>query len=162
MRLVDPDTKSLHPPKPLSAILESLVRNTSDKNRLTVELVSEKPEPIVKIINPAERYKQEKETKEKRKKSRVQEKEIQMTWGVASGDLEHKLKKARSELQDGNKVNIVYAPKKGQVLPPPAEMQRKIKEITSMLADVGQQWKPPVIERNNGVIYLRGLNKASE
>jgi len=89
--MVDPETGRLNPPTALGDILSTINPKTH-----FVELVSEDPGPIVKVVNKKEAFDRYKEHKAKLKavaKQQLDQKEIQLTWGVAQGDLAHKLKK---------------------------------------------------------------------
>lgn len=81
-----------------------------------------------------------------------------MTWGVAPGDLAHKLKKARQELEKGNKVDIVFAPKKGQTVPGPAEMQARMSAAAEQLQDVSKERQARTAEKNMAILHLGKLS----
>lgn len=153
VQLVDPETGRLHPPTLLSAILASVNPKTH-----FVELATEDPNPLVKIVSKEDLKAKIKEQRLKKKLAgkSMEQKEIQLTWGVAAGDLEHKLSKVRRELEKGNRVDLVYAPKKGQPLPNPAEMELRMQETVEKLADVGKEWKPKQVQKHMSVIYFQG------
>jgi translation initiation factor IF-3 len=155
VRLVDAVTKRLTGPQRLSEIL-----NEINRKEKYVELVSaeEGSTPIVKIMDQKEQYR-----KEKRLKLRAREvamnnrhKEVQLTWGSTPSDMGHKLERVRQELEKGLKVDLVFAPKKGQVLPRPAERQMQIQEILDMMADVGKEWKEQESGRTLTAVFLQG------
>lgn len=78
-------------------------------------LVSSSP-PIVKLLNKEdERAKlREAETKDRvRRKFAIEEKEVQVSWNSAVGDLRHKLDIARGILEKGDRVQLVFAPRSG-------------------------------------------------
>ena len=154
VQLVDAETERLHPPVSLREILASL-----DLKTHFVELVSVNPSPVVKIISKKDAFDRQKERKAKMRaatKNEIEQKEIQLTWGVASGDLAHKLKKVRQELEKGNRVDLVYAPKKGQRLPTPDEMEARVQETLGLLQDVGKEWKEREVRRGVAAIHLQG------
>ncbi|EPQ59677.1 hypothetical protein GLOTRDRAFT_34401 [Gloeophyllum trabeum ATCC 11539] len=155
VRLVDPETSKLRPPAPLEEILASFSRKTH-----FLQLVSERPEPIVKLINKEEARRKRVQQRKAQLQNKMEEKEIQMTWGIASADLEHKLRKVRQELEKGNRVDLVYAPKKGQPLPSPAAREQRVKETLDLLADIGKEWKPREQTARMIVIYLEKLKKS--
>jgi len=157
VQVVDPETGRLNPPIALRDIL-----STMDPKTHFVELVSENPAPIVKLISKKEAFDKYKALKARLKAAKpIDQKEIQLTWGVASGDLTHKLKKVRVELERGNRVDLVYAPKKGHPVPGPKEIQLRVQETVDMMADVGKEWKPREIERSVVVIHFQGKTKQS-
>lgn len=156
VQLVDAETGRLNPPSALRDLLSSIDRKTHH-----IELVREEPNPIVKIINKKEAFNKRKEQKARMKEvaRKCTQKEIQMTWGVASGDLAHKLNKVREELMKGNRVDLVYAPKKGQPLPSPIEMELRAQETVDFLADVGKEWKSREVQRTVTALYLQGTSR---
>ncbi|KAF9821011.1 hypothetical protein IEO21_00988 [Rhodonia placenta] len=154
VRLVNPDTSALEPPAPLTEVIARL-----DNKKEWVELVATKPEPIVKIIKGSDAFNKVKAQQEKKREKRPrEEKEIQLTWGISSGDLEHKLSKVREELEAGNRVNLVYAHKKGHAKPTPQEMEARVQETVDLLADMGSEWKPRGGSQTIAVVYLQGHN----
>jgi translation initiation factor IF-3 len=153
--LVDPETGRLNPPVELRDILSQL-----DLREYSVELVSAGPTPIVKVINKRETYEKNKERKA-RARQQMEQKEIQLTWGIASQDLTHKLKKVRAVLERGGRVDLVYAPRKGQPLPTKEGMHARVEETMDILTDVGKEWKPREIKKAVTALYLQGKTKQS-
>jgi translation initiation factor IF-3 len=150
VQLVDPETDRLHPPTTLSNIVSSI-----DLKTHFIELVREYPNPIVKIFSKQASFEERKASKGKKKNQMVL-KEIQMTWGVASGDLAHKLRKVRQELEKGNRVDLVYAPKKGQPIPTLGEMEWRVQETLKFIQDIGKEWKSREAKGAMTVLYLQG------
>ncbi|KAF9224405.1 hypothetical protein BS17DRAFT_72434 [Gyrodon lividus] len=154
VRTIDPDTSKLSPaPTRLTDLLASL-----DLKKDLVELVTSSPEPIVRVVDRKEafaRYKEQKKAQKKGIKSGEAPKEIQLTWGVAKGDLEHKLAKARTQLEKGHRVAVVLAPKKGQTLPTPKEMQTRAHEIAEALQDIGKEWREREVTRTMTVMSFQ-------
>lgn len=140
----------LEPPIPLATILASL-----DRKKYFVQLVTDN-QPIVKILDKQEAYKKAKALKRAKKAADrgPEEKEIQMTWGVATGDLSHKMDKVRTELEKKNRVSLIFAPKKGQPVPPPNERDEKMNEILEMLKDIGQESRPRTVLRSHLTLHL--------
>ena len=155
VRLVDSESGSLRPLAPLRTILESIDRKTYH-----VELLTESPDPIVKIVNTKEARDKYKDLKKRaRAAARAQvRKEIQVTWGVAAGDLAHKLEKVRQELVGGKKVDLIFASKKGQVVPTKQEMDTRLKGHLETLADVGKEYLPREVRKAATVLYLKPLS----
>jgi translation initiation factor IF-3 len=147
----------LGPPTPLSHLLASI-----DSQTHFIELVNENPLPIVKIRDKQEQFKKQQEWNRRQKEvaaSNVQ-KEIQMTWGVESGDLAHKLNKARKEVEKGNRVELVFAPKVNQRAPSPAQMEARINETVEKIAEFAREWMPRKVERGVAILYLKKLDKS--
>lgn len=154
VQLVDPATKRLQPPTSVREIMSSINLNTH-----FVELVAEYPNPIVKVSSKKDAFDKLKASKERRKlqaRQSIEEKEIQMTWGVARGDLAHKLNKVIEELRKGNRVELVFAPKKGQVVPTPRNMDIRVQEILDLTKDVGKEWKPREVRNVVTILHLQG------
>ncbi|KAG1888865.1 hypothetical protein F4604DRAFT_1674474 [Suillus subluteus] len=140
VRLVHPETGKLEPP-----------------TAFRVELVTEEPEPIVKIVDRRDSYQKWKEQKKAFRKGvkAGEQKEIQITWGVENGDLKHKITKARAELEKGYRVDIVITPRKGQKLPKPDEMAARASEIASMLLDIAKEWKTRDVQKTTTVMSFQ-------
>ncbi|TBU27683.1 hypothetical protein BD311DRAFT_759829 [Dichomitus squalens] len=153
VRLVNPETGALEPPTLLRNILPTLDRKTQ-----YLELVNENPEPIVKIINTKMLYARGKAKKERQQQNRPpEEKELQLTWGVGMGDLQFKLRKAREDLLDGNRVTLIFAIKKGQKVPSPPEQQAMIEEAVRLLEDVGRERKERAVQKHMTALFLESL-----
>ena len=155
VRVVDPDTEKLSPNKEL---LHNLLASL-DLKKWIVELVSERPEPIVRISDRKELFQKQKEQRKAAKKglkSGEAPKEIQLTWGTASGDITHKLAKARAHLEKGYKVDVVFAHKKGQELPGRKEMQTRAQEIVSALEDIAKEWKSREVTPTMTAMFFQG------
>jgi translation initiation factor IF-3 len=155
VRLVDPVTKRLTEPRMLSTILFAI-----DRKEKYVELLSaeEGSVPIVRIMDQKEEYKKEKWLKLRAREVAMnnRHKEVQLTWGSTSSDMAHKLERVRQELEKGLKVDLVFAPKKGQVLPKLVERQVQIQEILDLTADVGKEWKVQEHGRTLTAVFLQG------
>lgn len=149
VQLVDPITSKLLSPEPPSDILSRIKRSTH-----YVELVSQDP-PLVKIIDRKEAAAERKASKAKLKQSKMEQKELQLSWKSEPSDIEHKLKKARAILGDGDMVNIAFARKARQRPPPVEEMQERLKQVVASLSDIAIEKKPMVVERGVGIVYLR-------
>jgi len=154
VQLVNPETNRLDPPRPYEEILNSVALKD-----YFVELVSSDP-PIVKIVNKREANAARKEMKErKRTQPRNELKEVQMTWGVGVADLTHKLKKVQEELERGNRVTLVFAPKSKQPVPKPREMATFLNEVTEKVSAFAKESQPRTIEKNVAVIYLHAVKR---
>ena len=156
VRLADPESGSLHPLAPLRTILNSIDRKTHH-----VELVADRPEPIVKIVDTRqarEKYREMKKRAQAVARAQVR-KEIQLTWGVAEGDLAHKLGKARQELAGGKKVDVIFASREGQVLPTKQAMDTRVEGVLDALADVGREYLPRRVRKKMVAMYFRPLGE---
>jgi translation initiation factor IF-3 len=136
-----------------------------DRAKKYVELVSVEQGsiPIVKIMSKKEEF-----DKAKKGKLRAREvamnnrhKEVQLTWGSTPSDITHKLERVREDLEKGLKVDLIFAPKKGQVLPMPEERQVQVQDIVDMMSDVGKERKPRDQGRTLTAFFLQGNTPAS-
>jgi translation initiation factor IF-3 len=160
VRVADPVTKRLTEPLRLLKLLSTL-----DRKKQFVELVSVEKDsiPIVKVIATKAVFDKAKQLKAKARETAMsnRHKEIQLTWGSTSKDMTHKLERAREELEKGLKVDLVFAPKKGQILPRPAERQVQIQEIVDMMVDAAKEWKPRDEGKTVTAVFLQGSAPAS-
>ncbi|KAG6890756.1 hypothetical protein C0992_012728 [Termitomyces sp. T32_za158] len=159
VRLVDPETGRLHDPQPLKSIL-----STIDSRSHYLELVTDIPEPIVKIFN---RYVEKTRAAEAAYKARevVRQnvhKEVQLSWSSAPADLAHKINKVREDLLRGARVDLVFARKSKQHRLEPAVMHERASEAIASLQDVSKEWKEREIRLPQGllVVYLEGTETA--
>ncbi|KAJ4471986.1 hypothetical protein J3R30DRAFT_3298841 [Lentinula aciculospora] len=130
-----------------------------DKEVSFVELQAAEPLAVVKIIDKKEAAARRKQIKEQQKlnaKKNVK-KEFQFTWGMATGDMEHKLDRAKAELKRGSRVDLVLAPKSGQRAPPIAQMRERMQLIADKVADVGVEWKDRELSRGIGALFVQSL-----
>jgi len=156
VRLVDPESGSLHPLTPLKTLLNSINRKTHH-----IELVADAPDPIVRIVDTKqarERYKEAKKRAHAVARAQVR-KEVQVTWGVAEGDLAHKLGKVRQELVGGKKVDLIFASKKGQAVPTKQMMDARVAGVLETLADVGKEYRSREERKNMTALYLKPLSQ---
>ncbi len=152
VRLVDSKTGQLGPPTPTHELI-AMVKAIEEDHFL--ELVSENPEPLVKCIPMREEYARMKEAKQKQRASRVEMKEVQMTWNVDSADLQHKLKKVRDGLEKGQRIDVVIAPKARQPVPRPEEMEARMQEIVDLIGDIGEEREARKLERRIAIICMQ-------
>ena len=78
-----------------------------------------------------------------------------MSWSIAGGDLLHKSKKVREALEQGHKVNVVFAVKKGQAPIRPSQISERLQKFMDLVSDIGQELKPPLIQGGTAVVYLK-------
>lgn len=131
VRLASPE--GLGPYTPITTILATLNRKYQ-----FLELVSEKPDPIVRIKDAKQAYRRERERALKATKT-GELKEVSISWSAAEGDLERKLKKAREELEKGHHVELHFARKQGQPVPTPKEMNEQIQRCVDALVEVSRE-----------------------
>lgn len=87
------------------------------------------------------RYREMKRALKKGLKSGEESKEVQLTWGVAKADLEHKLRKAKRDLEKGYRVVVVVTMKRGHRPSNRQELVAFADEISEALCEVGREWK---------------------
>ncbi|KII96019.1 hypothetical protein PLICRDRAFT_34976 [Plicaturopsis crispa FD-325 SS-3] len=144
----------------LEALTDVLAR--IDEKKQFLELLTETPEPLVRIQDwkeTREKFKALRKASKAKGQDTAVQKEIQMTWGVAGGDFDHKILKAREELEKGNRVHLAFAPKRGQPRPTQEEMQSRADMCVEMLADISKEYKPRDVQKFVTVISLQRLPK---
>ncbi|KZT74476.1 hypothetical protein DAEQUDRAFT_761324 [Daedalea quercina L-15889] len=134
------------------------ILKTVDRKREYLELVGEKPDPIVKVFKSSDIFNKKRLEAEKKKAKRVQ-KEVQVSWAISPGDLEHKLEKVREELEAGNRVDLAYVTKSGQAKPTKEQMGARAEESVKVLSDVGTEWKERTVTKTALVIHWQGQNE---
>jgi len=149
----------LGPPTPLDDVIASTTLKTH-----YIQLVSEDPTPLVKILSKSEQHNKLKEWQKRQKEAAASNvrKEIQMTWGVESGDFAHKLSRVKKELEKGTRVELVFAPKANQRVPSPPMMEARVNQTLENLAGFAKEWLPRKVERGVAILYLRKLDGSSE
>ncbi len=155
VRLVNPETGALDPPASLRVILARMNPKTH-----FLELVTTEPEPIVRLHDRKLLYDREKTKKRVHaSKKAPEEKEVQLTWGVGAADMEFKLRKVRADLADGHRVSLIFAPKKGQVLPGPVQQEKMIADALAFLGEVGREHKERTVHKQAVAVFLESLRK---
>lgn len=139
VQVLDPDG-TMHHPTRLTKLLESI-----DPTTHLVRLIEHHP-PTVQILTQLEEKMRKLQTKAEKKvsesKRRIANKEAQLSWFTSGMDLEHKLAKAKAELQKGDvRLDVVFNPKRGVRNPTRDEMLRYMQEVVDALADVGNEWR---------------------
>lgn len=149
-QLVSSVDNSLGAPQSTRSILA-----TVDPATHTLSVVSASP-PIVKILSRDDERRKDLEQQAKakiRRKTAVESKEVQVSWSSAEGDLAHKLAGAQAVLERGDRLELVFAKRKGGGQDAPVSQKRQ-KEIVALfedrLKDVGVKWRADD-ERPNGV-----------
>ncbi|KAL5530491.1 hypothetical protein ACEPAF_6749 [Sanghuangporus sanghuang] len=150
VQLVDENNK-LCPPEPLEDILGRVKQRTH-----YVELVQKDP-PIVKIGSRETEREARKaaKTKERPKVSKMERKEIQVTWNVTDSDLDHKIKKAREQLDRNNLVDFAFAPKANHRPPPVQAMEERLEKVVDALQDIARERQDRTLDRGVGIVFLR-------
>ncbi|OXG82089.1 hypothetical protein C349_03393 [Cryptococcus neoformans var. grubii Br795] len=148
VRLIGPE--GLHPPQRLSSILSTYSTSTHTLTLVSVD---------------AEERDREKEKEEKSKVKRkisMEEKEVQVSWQSAKGDLGHKLEMAKGILEKGDRVQVVFANRRRAE--PVNERQKE--EIVAMfegtLEEVGKKWKEDDKNRGLWVLYYNPLDSVRQ
>lgn len=153
VQLVNPETGSLEPPTSLASILRSFDHETH-----SLVLVQSDP-PIVKLLSREEERAKQRlaEAKERlRRKAAAEQKEVQISWGSADGDVMHKVDIARTILERGDRVQLVFAPRSGGGQAAEVGKQRKEELVTlfrEALADVGMKWREDEVTKTTVVEY---------
>ncbi|TXT09113.1 hypothetical protein VHUM_02587 [Vanrija humicola] len=151
VQLVDEDNK-LGDPTSLKLILK-----TFDPTVDFLKLVQISP-PIVKIINIEEDKARQREYEARVRLSRrmaIEDKELQVPWHAAVGDLQHKAATARSLIEKGDRVQLVFARRAGGSKTRWVSDEEK-EQIVALFADtlspVATRWKPD--DRSRKAIWV--------
>lgn len=163
VRLVDKTTGQLGPLVYLKDLLHDIkndrTRDANGQERRAsyfVELVTEVPEVVVKLVDPRDEYQKQKDRAEQAKKAKKGEgKEVQMSWSISDGDLAHKVKKVQQFIGQGHRVNVVFALKKGHTYIAPSEMHGTIQKLLKLLENDAEEAQPALIRGALAVISLK-------
>jgi len=174
VRVVDPETRKPLPPKLLAEVVDNLATEIQPKQggppKIVVtqfaQLVAPPSEAtngyaLVKLVARKEAAAREKTQRIKAQASRraSEEKEIQFAWSIGPGDLQHKLRKVRQELERGVRVQLVFARKASggaqRVSGTRADQNALVEKVVEELEDVGREWRMRDERRNMVVAYLQ-------
>jgi translation initiation factor IF-3 len=179
VRVVDPETRKPLPPKLLSEVVNNLATEAQPKPgggppKIFVtqfaQLVAPPSEAtggfaLVKLVDRREAATREKAQRIKAQASRraTEEKEIQFAWGIGAADVQHKLRKARQELERRVRVQLVFARKTGGGAERDSGTKTAqialVTQVVEALADVGKEWRARDERRNMIVVYLQDLQR---
>jgi len=98
---------SLSPPTPLSSILPTINTRTHFLQQVSPPNSTELPIPVCKIIDKQEAKSKEKERAKKQRTSLTGTKRLEVAWGIAQHDLEHKMAKMAEICADGKRVEVL-------------------------------------------------------
>lgn len=124
---------------------------------------------ICKVINKKVQFQKSKErttaAKQKKQANKKEEKEFQLTWGVAVHDLQHKLKRAQQVLDKGGRAALVITSPKGSK--PPAPDDRKmfvdmLKDQLGLPEGKATVWKAEEWKGAKSSIYLEGVKQTDQ
>lgn len=175
VRVVDPETRKPLPPKRLTEIVDNLATETKPRQEggppktfvtQFAQLVAPPSEAtngyaLVKLIDRREAVAREKTQRVKAQASRkaTEEKEIQFAWSIGAADVQHKLRKARQELERGVRVQLVFARKAAggadRDSGTRATQNALVAKMVEELVDVGREWRMRDERRNVVVVYLQ-------
>ncbi|KAG6849753.1 hypothetical protein H0H93_005551 [Arthromyces matolae] len=150
VRLLDPKTGKLGEYQPTRDVLDSL------STQFYAELITEHPEPIVKVFD---RYLEITRANEAAYRARETarhniNKEVQLTWEASPADIAHKIEKAREDILQGARVSIVITPKKGSKRSPPDVMRERASTTIESLMDVAKEWKEREVRAGQGLVVI--------
>lgn len=151
---------TLHHPTRLTKLLESIDHTTH-----LVRLIEHHP-PTVQVLTQLEekmrklQMKAEKKLSESRR--RIANKEAQFSWFTSGMDLDHKMAKARAELEKGDvRLDVVFNPKQGVKNPTRFEMLQQVDSVKESLADVSNEWRERDIRRGSVRMFLQSTVQKS-
>ena len=176
VRVVDPETRKPLPPRPLAEVVDNLAAEVQPNQgggppKIFVthfaQLVAPPSEAtngyaLVKLVDRRVAATREKTQRLKAQASRKapDEKEIQFAWSIGTGDVQHKLRKARQELERGARVQLVFARKASGGFQRDsgtrATQNELVAQVVEELTDVAREWRMRDERRNMVVVYLQG------
>lgn len=179
VRVVDPETRKPLPPKPLAEVVDSLATEIQPKQGVGspktfvtqfAQLVAPPSEAtngyaLVKLVDRREAAAREKTQRIKAQASRraSEEKEIQFAWSIGAADVQHKLRKARQELERGVRVQLVFARKATGGAERDSGTRAKqnalVEQVVEELTDVAREWRLRDERRNMVVVYLQDYQR---
>jgi len=145
---------TMHHPTRLTKLLESIDHTTH-----LVRLIEDHP-PTVRVLTQLEDKMRKVQTKAAKKmsetKRRIANKEAQFSWFTSGTDFEHKLAKAKAELQRGDvRLDVVFNPKQGVRNPTRDEMLQHLQVVVNSLADVSNEWRERDFRRGSARMFLQ-------
>ncbi|KAF8485250.1 hypothetical protein DFH94DRAFT_624881 [Russula ochroleuca] len=175
VRVVDPETRKPLPPKPLTEVIDNLATEVQPKQgggppKTFVTQFAQLVAPpskatdgyaLVKLVDHKVAAAREKTQRIKAQASRraSEEKEIQFAWGIGAGDVQHKVRKARQELERGARVQLVFARKATggaeRDSGPWEKRNTLVAHVVEELAGVAREWRLRNEQRNMVVVYLQ-------
>jgi translation initiation factor IF-3 len=175
VRLVDPETRKLLPPKLLTEVIDNLPTEIQSKQggglpmvsvARFVQLVAPPSQAtggyaLVKLIDRKEEVARGKAQRLKARESRKanEAKEIQFAWGIGPADIQHKLRKARQELSRGVRVQLLFARKATggaqRDIGTKAKQNALVTQVLEALGDVAREWRMRDERRDTVVVYLQ-------
>ena len=181
VRVVDPETRKPLPPRPLAEVVDNLAAEVQPRQgggppKISVtqfaQLVAPPSEAtngyaLVKLVDRKEAAAREKTQRLKVQASRKasEEKEIQFAWSIGTGDVQHKLRKARQELERGARVQLVFARKASGGSQRDSGTRAKqnglVSQVVEELMDVAREWRMRDEQRNMVVVYLQDHRRAN-
>lgn len=147
----------------MDVTLKEALEIARSKSLDLVEVSYDQDPPVVKTIDYSKfRFEQIKKSKESKKKQKVVHlKEIKMRPRIDTHDYDHKIKHARSFLEDGNKVKFTIMFRGREVIH--SELGFEVmKNIEQDLKDVSQVEKVPAKEGRNITMIMSALPLSSK
>jgi hypothetical protein len=150
VQLKHPVTGELLPLAPLSVILAAM---DSETTYLEAAGMTDSNTRVVRLISKKEEYNKARKAAAKKIKP-PKTVELQMSWSVGEGDLGTKLAKTKKELEDGNRVDLVFMLKKNSPLPNPERRAELLNKAMEHLVGYGKEWKERTNDRVNSILHL--------
>lgn len=153
--LVDPESNARRPPARLTDVLAALNLET---HRL-VQVTPDDPNdpfftPFCRVVNIEERQQADRqrqaELKANKKASNIGSKTLELNWAIARNDLNHRLTRLKGFLEEGRKVEVVLASKKGGRRATLDECDEVIKRVRSTVDDVKGTTEPKAMDGRVG------------
>lgn len=102
------------------------------------------PFPICRIVSRKAKQEEEKAKGKEQRASRVVTKTMELSWSITSHDLSHKMKNMAKFFDNGHKVEVLIAPKRGVKVKPTMENAKEVLAEIRRLAEEkrAQEHKP--------------------
>ena len=141
------------------------VRRSYDRTKYTLKCVSDKgPEPVCRLISLQEQRQKQREADAhaKREAKGNTPKELQISWQIAAGDLERRLKEAESFLIKGHRLSLLIASRKKTLAMSLPERTAFVEGIKERLYRVGKEWQRETVTPTRRQIYVQPKGKGDD
>lgn len=123
-----------------------------------IEINTSANPPVVKIANYSKYLYELKKSLKQKQKPQNTVKEVQLSANISSHDLQIKANKAKSFIEDGDKVKVVLT-LRGREMVRKEDNKKSLYEFIDVLSDVAVPESMPREEGNKSVVILKRKNK---
>ena len=115
---------------------------------------------ICKLVHKKQSFEKAKAKAASMKAGQIEEKELQLTWGVTLNDLEHKLKRAGKTLEKGGRVALIFSAPRDSKVPSRPEREMFVGMCKQQLGQKAGKlavWKPEEWIGSRTAVFLQGV-----